>query len=126
MPAVISRLRLACGQGARRLGAGARRCTPPSGASRAPEGRWPVFLRARGHVSGDAADRPTKLPDTEIPPVFGHPEHAHVEELVVERAEADAVVDGVWAVHGSPFHVCGVEACGDSSECAVVAAERDW
>jgi hypothetical protein len=57
--------------------------------------------------------------------VAGQAEDALVEQHVVERAEAEAVVDGVRAVEGEPADVRGVQADRTAVvQASLVPAER--
>jgi hypothetical protein len=47
-----------------------------------------------------------------------------VEQLVVKRAQADAVLCVVRALEGPPLHVRGIQARGGAVQPAVEAAER--
>jgi hypothetical protein len=48
-------------------------------------------------------------------------DHTPVEELVVNAAEAQGVVDGVWTLERPPADVGGIEGNGLRPEAAVVA-----
>lgn len=47
-----------------------------------------------------------------------------IEELVVQHAQRQSVVQGVWAVEREPAHVSGVDADRGTLELSVVPAER--
>jgi hypothetical protein len=52
------------------------------------------------------------------------PKNAEVEQLMVQRAEGEAVIESVWPLERKPSDMRRIDASGGAGELAVVAAKR--